>query len=46
MSIEAAFRSKLCELGVLDAVLKAGKRHPEDAVIQALLGICVKCLAE
>jgi hypothetical protein len=46
MSVEAVIRSKLCELGVLDAVLKAGKRHPEDAVIQAHLGICVKCLAE
>ena len=46
VSLEAPLRSKLRELGVLDAVREAGKRHPEDAVIQANLGICVKCLAE
>ncbi len=46
VSLEAPLRSKLRELGVLDAVREVGKSHPEDALVQARLGNYVKHLVQ
>jgi hypothetical protein len=46
VSLEAPLRSKLRELGVLDAVREVGKSHSEDALIQARLRNCVKHLVQ
>ena len=45
VSLEAPLRSKLRELGVLDAVREAGKSHPQHVGIQTSVGVCLKTLA-